>query len=165
MPLHGHATSHPSATRLCFFADSDRDLHPDPNSLRRTGVNVVMWDESVSTEQRICRDAPVEAIQDIIDLAATIKSSYDVRTLVSSKLHRKASLESLDIQSWILDGFTIDEIRLAVAEAAMAGERPWFKRIDTAEELGVVLAGYWDQMKDYDLSKKIEEVFAWAYAA
>ena len=148
-----------------LFADSDRDLDPGPDSLRQSGVTVIMWDESVSTEERICRDAPLAALQGIIDLAATIKSASDVRTLVSSKLPRSASLESLDIQSWMHDGFTIEEIRLAVASAAMAGERPWFKRIDTAEELGHVLASHWDQMIDSDLSRKIEEIYTWAYAA
>ena len=146
-----------------LFVDADRDLQPDPTALRESDVHVVMWDEPVSTETRICRDVPIEALQAIVNLAATIKSPNDVRTSIAAHLPRDASLASLDIRSWCQAGFAIAEIRSALANAAMAGKRPWFKRIDTAEELGHVLADWWHLMEDTEFSKKIEELHKWCY--
>ena len=171
--IEGGGASAPSRARdlaslgyeTLLFADSDRPLDPVPASLRAAGVIVAQWEDSTSTEERVCLDVPFTALQEIVDLAASIKSIESVRDAIVNRLCLSAEASYLNLESWLEIGGEEAAIRKAIAEAAKASSQAWFKRVDYAEDLGRILASRWQEMAGTNLVETVESIFRWSYAS
>jgi hypothetical protein len=143
-----------------LFGDSDVPLDPSVPQLEAAGVRVILWSEASATEDRLAKDLPLEALGALLNIAAAFKSTDSVTNGFSSKLG-KPMPSNLDIHTWIGPDVTEAQLRSAFAEAAKSGE--WFKRIDVAQAVGVVVIEYIDAIQGSDLEQKVRALGSWAY--
>jgi putative ATP-dependent endonuclease of the OLD family len=92
-----------------------------------------------------------------------IKGEQSIQATVSAKLGNK-QLTGTNVAAWQTQA-GVDEpaIRTAIADAATAREKEWFKREDRGEELARVVIAHWDSLDDTNLLKVIGELRAFAY--
>lgn len=146
---------------VLLFRDSDVSLRPEEVSeLGELKVSVLEWSDTCSTEARVFRDVGEGAVQQLLDLAYQSRGFESVRDSVRAALETKEDLQQ-DFASWKVAGKTRQDLRLAVAKAAM--KREWFKRIDTGEQLGAVVAKEITSGLVAPLVTLLESVEAWAY--
>ncbi len=157
---------------VLLLADSDEPISPDAAALESEDVRVVQWDGACSTEHRAAMDASQGAFAAMVGAAADLVGGAD--RVVESILETptgKAGLERLnitkaecarDIDGLTAAGFSDEEVRGAFAEAARQAKPGWFKRMDTGEALGAVLAAD-DELLSRDFGTKMRAVAEWCF--
>lgn len=147
---------------VAYFADSDRAIDPDEKTLRDNGVEVIVWDGEVATEQRVCQDLPWEALQMVIDAAVEIKGDENgILSAIGTRIKSPNNLPSCKINDWLATGFTEESIRNSIGDTAKSEKQKWFKMIHTGEQLGQIIYQYLPAIKDKDLFQKIEQLKRW----
>lgn len=134
---------------VLLLADSDVPLDPDVTTLEAEGVTVVVWEGAVCTERRVLTDLSWAGVARAFDLVvgdpdrdassvmdAILGSAEGVAALARTGILRPACGDDPD--SAMAAGLTEDEVRQAFASASV--NRKWFKRIDSGEALGEILA-------------------------
>jgi putative ATP-dependent endonuclease of OLD family len=134
---------------VLLLADSDVPLDPDVPALEAAGVTVVAWEGAVCTERRIVTDLSWEGLRRVVEFVVgdPDRTSVSVVNAIVASFEGSAALARLgidrtacgnDLDSLRAAGLDEREIRQAIASAAV--KRKWFKRIDTGEVLGEILA-------------------------
>lgn len=147
---------------VALLSDSDRPINPDPASLKILGVQVFQWAGTVSIEERIALDLPLQELKQMIQLAIDIVSS-DIAVIdaICSRLGSNRATIGNDIDSWLTNGISEDKIREGIGKAAKA--RDWFKRIDSGEQLGKVIAPSLPSIQSSDFAEKLTSLGNWVY--
>lgn len=100
------------------------------------------------------------AVQELLDVAYLLRGFGSVRDSIRAVLGTKDDLQR-DFTSWSVAGNPRQDLRLAIAQAAM--KREWFKRIDTGEQLGAVVPKELGGGLNAPLATLLGSVEAWAY--
>ena len=62
--------------RVAYFGDSERDLSPSADEMKKAGTEqVFLWSGSVEIERRLCLDLPMAAVGELIELAISLGTS------------------------------------------------------------------------------------------
>jgi len=146
---------------VLLFCDSDKDITPGEDELKKSCIEVVKWDDSLNTEQRVCYDIPIEYLENIIIIAKEIKGEQSVLYSIKSNLEIELNDDSKTIDDWIKLGKSEQVIRKAISKAAIDGE--WFKNIDNGYKLGELIKRILPKILDSDLYKKLSEIENWIY--
>jgi len=144
-----------------LLADSDTELNPSSDVLVGAGVKVIRWSDGVATEERVALDLPLDYLEQIINLAISWYSADSILDAICHRLGKNRTVIGNSIDSWLSNGIHEGEIRAAVGRAAK--EKEWFKKIDTAEELGKIIAQSLPNIQSSDLYQKLKQLAAWAY--
>jgi energy-coupling factor transporter ATP-binding protein EcfA2 len=149
--------------KTCLYGDSDtvRKWNPSQEKLASKGVRLIIWDGSVSTEERIALDVSWQALKDIVCLAATLHGQESVLDSICNELGKPRPAFGNDMDAWNSSGISEDIIRKAVGKAAKL--KGWFKRIDFGVELGKIVVAELDCLAGKDLKAKIDELSKWIY--
>ncbi len=146
--------------KVAIFGDSDCPLDPHPSILRNIGIEIIQWEGSMSTEERLCNDLPWAGIDAMLEIAINEKGLQSVRDTVASHLGLNGgNAIDDDFRKWRSDD-NEDDLRSAIGKAAKNGD--WFKRPDLGMELGSVISKYWNSIPETDLIKKIKSIREWA---
>jgi len=142
-----------------FWGDSDRPTEPPAAVLEAAGVQCIVWDGGMSTEERIAQDVPDQTLGEIWELAVAEKG---VET-VANQFAATIVIEGPRPQSWAdwVASAPIDELRIAIGKAA--ARSGWFKTVSGGEHLGALVAGVLPAIPDADLFRKTEGLRAFAY--
>jgi len=140
---------------VCFLGDSDRELAPEPAAMQAEGINVLIWADRLSIEERIARDLPWEGVLEVVALAFEEPGEQSVRGAVGQRLSANAALIQDDFRAWQ----DSQELRNAIGHAAKTAG--WFKRIGSGERLGEVLCRYIERIPATDLAQKTGELQRW----
>jgi len=142
-----------------YWADSDRATTPSIDVLRAAGVQCIVWDEGLNTEQRIGNDVSDEILGRLWELAVSEKGAETVANQLGSAL----AVPGSPPRSWPewLASTSVDQLRSVFGSAA--ARFGWFKTISAGEQLGTVLAGSLPSIATTDLARKADEVQAFAY--
>ncbi|AWD24515.1 hypothetical protein C0205_04750 [Micrococcus luteus] len=98
-------------------------------------------------------------------LAVEIRGEHSIRANVGASLNND-QLTGTDFASWQAQaGVNETEIRGAIAAAATARDKEWFKREDRGEELAEVVIRHWADLDSTHLMKVIDDLQTFAYAA
>lgn len=101
---------------VALFGDSDRPYKPTPGELRQAGVEVVLWEDEVSTEERVCRDLSWSGVLDIVAFGIKEKGVESVRDAVASRVEMPANDLGTEPKYWtIVEG---EKLRSAIANVA-----------------------------------------------
>jgi hypothetical protein len=149
---------------VAFVGDSDKSINPGETELKTAGVRVVRWANGLTIEQRVSRDLPQSALDDLVNLAVEVTESNDRQSVldsIGSRLGLKTGQLADGVDTWLVRGFSEDQIREAIGNAAKQGS--WFKRIDKGEKLGELISQHLSAIPTTDLAKKIEALRGWAY--
>lgn len=143
-----------------LLADSDKPI-VDSEGLIKAGVLVLLWDGAVATEQRVFLDLPWEGVEEAIGLACEFVTSNLVREHVATALAVGPNDLPADVGAW--RGFRAEPaLRAALGKAAKAGNG-WFKQVDRAAALGLLIGRHLGAAGGTDLAKKITALEDWVF--
>jgi putative ATP-dependent endonuclease of the OLD family len=139
-----------------LFADSDVELNPDTDQLRKMGVNVVQWDERCSTEERIFNDFPWNCVLEVFKRMNN-SETVNFQSIIDSIRHDlpDAFIISDDPVEWI----DSKDLRAAIGKASK--RNGWFKRIDFGEKLTNLLIKHLDTIPQSDFYMKLASIREW----
>ena len=115
----------------------------------------------MATEERIALDLPFDRLGEVINLAISLFGEESVLDTICNRLGQSRQTVGNDIDSWIKNGLSEHQIRIAIGKAAKSKE--WFKKIDPAEQLGKIVALALPTIPSSDLAEKLMGIAAWAY--
>ena len=118
---------------VCYLGDSDQQITPDQPTLQAEGIQVLLWADRLSIEERVARDLPWEGVLAMVSLAVEDVGEQSVRDAIAHRLPGNAALTSGDFRAW-QDSL---DLRNAIGHAAKSAS--WFKRIDSGELMGGVV--------------------------
>ena len=129
-----------------------------------SGVIVHRWGADNAIEDEIIQTLDAHGLQALIDLAVKIRDEHSIRANVGARLSID-QLTGTDFASWQTQaGVNETEIRGAIAAAATAKKKEWFKREDRGEELADVVIRHWADLGGTHLMKVIDDLQDFAYA-
>jgi len=143
---------------VCFLGDSDREFVPDTAAMQADGIDVLLWADGKSIEERIACDLPWEGVLDVVALAAEEYGEQSMRGSITHRLGGNAALVQGDFRTWQDSQPLRDAIGLAAKSAG------WFKRIDTGARLGEIVCRYIECIAGTDLAQKITSLRQWIEA-
>ncbi len=146
---------------VAVLADSDEPLDVTPQELSSCGVAVTCWSSTVSTEQRIFLDLPREGVECAIYFAFKNIGETTVRSQLCSALKMSTKELPQEVEDWLVFKPEV-EVRDAMGQAAKA-KNGWFKSVPHACDLGIVIAGYLDQIEEKDLASKLFGMRNWIF--
>jgi hypothetical protein len=150
------------AYKTAVLADSDKPLDVTSEVLEAAGILVVLWGGGLATEQRIFLDLPWEGVVKAVELAISEHGDDQVRQQLASTLKVSPKDIPENVAGW-REMKPEQDIRVALGETAKLKKVSWFKRVDRASELGVIVADYLDQVRNTDLAQKIGTLRSWIF--
>ena len=113
---------------VCVLGDSDAPLEPSADVLETHGIDVQLWSENLSTEQRLAADLPLDALKALVEAIAHDRGVTVVagETLVELGLSRDDHGDTMD--SWLESGVPETEVRRGLGQAMK--RCGWIKRVD-----------------------------------
>lgn len=141
--------------QVAFLGDSDtKDIQNQAGKMKQNGVEVLVWEGSLATEQRVTQDLPWQGVIEVVRLALSLRDEKAVKDEIANRLGKKPG-DLGPIESWV----DTPEFRKAIGDAAKTGE--WFKRIDNGEEFGRIITKYLSSITNTDLAKKLQSLMEW----
>jgi hypothetical protein len=163
VPVEGDGTNAPQRAvdirrlgySVSFLGDSDRELALAPAAMQAAGINVLIWADRMSIEERIARDLPWDGVFEVVALAFREPGEQSARGTIAQSLGTNATLIQGDFRTWQ----DSQELRKAIGHAAKTAG--WFKRIGSGERLGEVVCRYIERIPATDLAQKMAELRQW----
>lgn len=150
--------------RVLLLRDSDLPLpEGEKAALQTAGVPVVEWPESVATEERILRDISDAGVQRVLEVAYECHGDRSVLDAVAAHVGSQNQLATRFLD-WVVPGKTRAEFRAAIATIAKGKTHALFKRQDTGERLGALVAEEIRTTPTSPLAQILAQVECWAYA-
>lgn len=148
----------------CMLVDNDdRSIDDAVAEAETAGVTVHRWSEGRDLEAEVIQTLPIDGVQALVDLAVDIRGEESVRSVVAAKL-AVGGLSGTDVSGWQTEaGGDESAMRTAIASAAVASKKEWFKREDRGEELAEVVIPHWGGLDHTHLLRVIEELRKFAY--
>lgn len=169
--IHGGGDDSPRTARelailgytTCFFADGDKldRLNPSIEEIRANGVSVFHWSAPHATEQILANDLSWAALKKMVDLGVEARGEQSVYETTWNKLGKVNPLVDTDIDNWLENGITKEDIRRAIGEAAKM--KGWFKRIDYGENLGELVVEDFQNLRGKETANILEQIESWIY--
>lgn len=149
----------------CLLVDNDdRAIDKSVKQAMDSGVSVYRWGPGRAIEDEIIQTLGAKGLQALVDLAVEIRGEHSIRANVGASLNND-QLTGTDFASWQAQaGVNETEIRGAIAAAATARDKEWFKREDRGEELAEVVIRHWADLDSTHLMKVIDDLQDFAYA-
>ena len=128
---------------ICLLMDSDlSDEEIEKSNLRVNGVSVFDWEQGNAFEEQIFQDAPMELVDEFINIAVNEKG-YDH---VMAKVNGIGIAISFSVDKLILPPISDVTIRKNIGTIAKAKKCEWFKRIDLGERIGIAIFRHWNSI-------------------
>lgn len=149
----------------CMLVDNDdRAIDESVEQAGAAGVSVHRWTRGNALEDEIIQTLAAEGLQALINLALGIKGEQSILATVGAKLN-SSQLTGTEVAAWQTQtGADETKIRHAIADAATAKGKEWFKREDRGEELAEVVIEHWADLDSTPLMKVIVDLRNFAYA-
>ena len=172
--INGEGTAAPEAAaqfvrlgyRTAFFGDSDKAINPTEEKLRSLGVEVVLWDGNMSTEQRIAKDIPITKLQNLVEAASETKGKRSCIDSCNAELTNLGVTSSELFETYIDDllqnGMDEHTLRKAVGNAAKASR--WFKNLNDGEKLAKLVVEVLPDIANTPLWITLDVLEKWVYA-
>lgn len=150
----------------CMLVDNDdRRIDRSVESSEQAGVEVHRWQVGHALEDEVIQTLSLEGLQALVDLALEIKGEQAILSSVVAKLGND-KLSGTDASAWQAQA-SVDEptLRSAIADAATAKDKEWFKREDRGEELAAIVIAHGGGLENTHLLQVIGELRDFVYPA
>lgn len=144
--------------------DSDNaDIVTKKQELIDNGITVIDWTDEFSTEKRLLKDLPWEAVKDLLRILFKSKERNNVVDLITG-CYKDLDYETLrrhKLSDWnnILKE---EDLREIISELAM--DKKWFKSIPFGMEIGRIIIEHYNELEEEsDLSLKLIRTANWIY--
>jgi len=149
---------------VSYFGDTDQPLSVSESDLRKEGIVVALWTDSMAIEERVSADLPLAALQTVIGIATARYGDGQIRATLKNHFAVDLPKNSLVILDWIEGGITEATLRVGIGKAAKSKDGEWFKDITSGEELGRVIATQLPSIPSTPLAKTLRILEEWVYA-
>jgi putative ATP-dependent endonuclease of OLD family len=149
---------------VAFLGDSDEPLSVSLEDMAKQGISAWSWPGNVATEERICLDLPLNAVQKLLDIAIERYTEATIRESLKEQLGTTVPKGGVNLENLIAGGVSEDKLRSAVGKAAKSKGGEWFKDITTGELLGGVVASFLAEVPSTPLSTTLAALEEWVYA-
>ena len=148
---------------VLFFGDSDEPISPHSSELEKDGVEVILWPDNMSTEERIAADLPISHLNNVLNAAADEYGDTNIIDAVGNRLGKDVTQYGTDISLWIDSGLSESDIRAAIGQTAKKHSKGWFKDLNTGERLGKIVIEGLDEIPDKPLTESFKRIENWIY--
>jgi len=150
---------------VAFLGDSDVPLNPTEETMEKTGINVLVWSDSKSIEERICLDLPFEGLDDFISEAVNCAvdrglAPQNVYDSIGSEFGINSGDFDGTLQALVDLGHSEESIRLAVGRRAKGNK--WYKRTSYGERLAKVVIQHLGKMNGTNVEQTLHSLIEWA---
>lgn len=148
----------------CMLVDNDdRAIDQAVSDAESAGVIVHRWTFGNTLEDEVIQTLAADGLQAVVDVAVDIKGEQSIQATVGAKLGNN-QLTGTNVAAWQKQA-NVDEptIRRAIAAAATAKKKEWFKREDRGEELAEVVIAHWGDLDGTHLMTVIGGLREFAY--
>jgi hypothetical protein len=155
--------------RVAYLGDSDTDLNPSKDDMQKEGCEVLLWDDGIEVERRLCRDLPVEGLKEFVDLAIELEeqerhSKEQVGEAICEDIHKKTGMRPRFASGVEALLGQAEESLLREAIGCAADQEKWFKRMDKGQRLGELVAKHLDRMEGTATARTVKALQEWCYA-
>lgn len=135
-------------------------------------AEVVQWERGNALEDEIASSLSGAGLNDLLALAAEIRSEEAVLNAVRDRLPNKPTLAGLQPVAWVDATNSMEAIRVAIGAAAKGkktnsdkkeGHNAWFKLEELGEQLGGLLIDHWGDFADKPLGTGLNQLYKFAY--
>ncbi|MBN9483137.1 MAG: hypothetical protein BGO70_01030 [Bacteroidetes bacterium 43-93] len=155
-----------SGFSTCLFCDSDlkkdnQDVNKNKDRLSKKGIKLVDWDSGDCLETAVFKYLPFDAMSDVLACATAFKEAEEGGDLT---IHKKAIWEGIaakfgrECPSTFTAETDSPALRAAMAKAATAKNKSWFKSQSKGNELGKIIFKHWDAISDNKLKHQLNEL-------
>jgi len=149
---------------VTFLGDSDEPLSVSASEMENLGITVSLWPGNMATEERVCTDIPLIALQQFLTIATERFTEATVRESLKKQLGTALPKCELQIDTLIANGLSEEVLRREMGKAAKPKGGEWFKDITTGELLGGVIAAHLAEIPSSPLAKTLSVLEGWVYA-
>lgn len=148
----------------CMIVDNDdRAIDASVEQARSVGVLVHRWMEDHALEDEVIQTLSKAGVQAVVNLAVEIKGEPSILATVSAALGGN-KVSGTDISDWQMQhGLDDATVRTAIASAATAKSKEWFKREDRGEDLADVVVAHLAGLEETNLVNTINELRKFTY--
>jgi len=149
--------------KVALFRDSDVALSATERTrLQAAQVDIIEWPNSASTEGAIFVDISEDGIQALLQVAYDVKrdATKVIQSLATDRGLTAAPTDP-DYRTWALMGTTDQLFRALLGDNAK--KNSYFKRIDTGESMGQIIAAELEAGRTLSASVTLDALEAWAY--
>lgn len=147
---------------VAYFGDSDAPLSVSETEMQTFGISVFLWSDCMATEERVCTDLIISALEEFLATAVDRYTEATVREALKLQLGKVIPKGACKVQAMIASGIAEDAVRKAIGLSAKKCE--WFKDITTGEQLGNVIVKQLAQIPSTPLAKTLAQLEDWVYA-
>lgn len=157
---HFQALGYP--THLLVDND-DRAIDASISEAMAHGVAVSRWSRGNSLEAEVVATLALEGVQAIVDAGVGLRGEESVRNVVRTKLNA-TTLEGVEVKEWqSQSGVSESALRTAIAAAATAKDKEWFKREDRGEHLGEIVIRHRGGLEDTPMMNVLASLRTFIY--
>ncbi len=149
---------------VTFLGDSDEPLSVTAIEMEALGINVLLWDGNMATEERVCADIPLIALQEFLAIAVERFTEATVRESLKKQLGSELPKVELRIETLLASGIAEEALRKVIGKAAKSKGGEWFKDVTTGELLGYVITEHLASIPTTPLAKTLSILEEWVYA-
>ena len=152
--------------RSLLLCDSDRPITPSEEETQRQGVEVIIWEDEMATEERITRDLSTTLLEKflLLGLSLTEDPTDYVPFIDSLETHRQKLvlkedcevIKDLDVVLWKC---SVETAQGLIGTAAKKSK--WFKSVDGGLILGEFLAENWSKIESTSTGGSIQKIISW----
>jgi hypothetical protein len=163
-------------TTALLIDNDDSNADPQVEAAAAAGVTIIRWEPGRAIEEALIDDLDTHSLQDLLTLAAELKSESAVRDPIQAKLTKPCGqLAGLDPTAWIGQTRKSAGEILAAVQAASCGRnintgeqassKGWFKSIDAGRALGGFVWDRREALLGTAFMQRIQRLIAFAYAS
>ncbi len=150
--------------QVAFLGDSDAAIKPSKETLEEKGIEVVLWADKMSTEERIAADLPWSSLQSLVNAVIEERGEESVLGAISAKIGQNVISLGPSLEDWLAESLSDTQIRSAIGKTAKSKGNEWFKDLNTGEILGQIIIKALPDIDDSELAKALTLIEKWAYA-
>lgn len=144
------------------FLDNDvRTIDQAVDDARMAGVSIIQWDTGLNTETQICSELSAVGLNSFIALGVERRSGEDTVLGDLNSSNPQNKVDSVDVNSWLEAGMTIEEARVRVSAAANA--KKWFKEVDDGRALGAWVLKNRSKAALAKVNSRLDDLYAFSY--
>lgn len=154
--------NHLGIPTAALLDNDDRTIDRQVTNAKNQGVTIVRWDQGHCLETQLCAGLGTGGLTLLIKEGEVQRSGVAtvMADLQASSPHRLISF--CRVADWIADGWSIDEAREVVAEAATEFE--WFKTVEGGRALGRWILAHYGEPGLARIVQGLEAIRSFIYA-
>lgn len=161
VPLRSAALAELGYTVAGFIDNDVRSVDSAVDKAVAAGVAIIRWQHGHNTESQVCSMIQATGLTSLIALGLERRGAASTILDDLSVTDPANPITSLNVQSWLAEGMTLERARERIARAAH--ERGWFKDVDGGRLLGEWILKHQHEASLTEVASRLDAVYEFVY--